>query len=107
MTPSGDWLTIHVDGLLPPEVDLQEAAAAVCAAVLPLRASSTDEAWRLLEIRSTPIDGQIGRQRVGFSDQVDVDGNPAPLRRHHPAVRGVFGWLGSCGRHDRRWSKDE
>lgn len=66
------------------EQDLQDAAA-VCAAVLPLRAGNTDEAWRLLEIRGAQIDGQIERRRVRFSDQVDEDGNPIPLRRHHPA----------------------
>jgi DNA polymerase III epsilon subunit-like protein len=59
-----------------------EAAALVCGTTLPLRNGSTDEAWRLLDIREAQILGQIERQRVRYSDEFDDDGNPIPLRRH-------------------------
>ena len=60
-----------------------EAAALVCASTLPLRNGSTDEAWRLLDIREAQILGQIERRRVRYSDEFDEEGNPIPLRRHH------------------------
>lgn len=60
------------------------AAAAVCAETLPRRNGSTDEAWRLLAIREASIEGQLERRRVRYGDQVDENGQPIPLRRHHP-----------------------
>ena len=59
------------------------AAALVCNTTLPLRNGSTDEAWRLLDIREAQILGQLERRRVRYSDAFDEDGNPVLIRRHH------------------------
>lgn len=62
------------------------AALAAAKRTLRARRGSTHEAWNRLQARSHQLAGQLERLRVRPSGRVDVDGNPIPLRRHHPAT---------------------
>ena len=60
------------------------AAIDVCDAALSVRAGSTHEGWRRLVSRRNQIAGRAERLRERPSGDFDEDGNPIPLRRHHP-----------------------
>jgi DNA polymerase III epsilon subunit-like protein len=42
------------------------------------------EHWRALQARRTRLAGQLDRGTVRYSSELDEDGNPIPIRRHHP-----------------------
>jgi hypothetical protein len=56
----------------------------ICDEALLHRASSTGDGWtELREVRNR-IAGQLARRQVRPSGKTDRDGNPIPVRRHHP-----------------------
>jgi DNA polymerase III epsilon subunit-like protein len=63
-----------------------DAAISVCQAVLAGQNGSTDEAWRSIAITASQLGGRRHRLVFRPSGKVDADGNPIPIRRHHPAV---------------------
>ncbi|MFP5255566.1 MAG: exonuclease domain-containing protein [Acidimicrobiia bacterium] len=65
------------------EEDLR-AALAVAKLARRQRAGSTHEGWRRLQARSHQLAGQLRRRKQRPSGLFDADGNPIPLRRHHP-----------------------
>ena len=67
------------------EIDLRNAVS-VCDETLALRGDNTDDAWRSLAIRRARVAGQLERRRVRYTGRVDADGEPIPVRRHHPAA---------------------
>ena len=60
------------------------AAVSVCDAVLAHRDGSTLEAWSSLETRRGLLAGRARRLAFRHSGEYDEDGNPVPVRRHHP-----------------------
>lgn len=62
-----------------------EAGIAVCASALAVRSGSTHEGWLRLVSRRNQIAGRAERLRERPSGHFDEDGNPIPLRRHHPS----------------------
>jgi DNA polymerase III epsilon subunit-like protein len=71
---------ISAPGRLP---DLQ-AALDACDAALAIRDESTTDGWMRLASRRNQIAGHVQRLEFRPSGQLDGDGNPIPLRRHHP-----------------------
>lgn len=65
------------------DVDLA-AAHDVSQQALATRGGSTADGWPELAAMTAYLDGRINRSRVRYSDQFDADGNPVPIRRHHP-----------------------
>lgn len=63
--------------------DLRTALAA-CKFALRARRGSTHDAWNRLQARSHQLAGQLERLRTRPSGRLDANGNPIPLRRHHP-----------------------
>jgi DNA polymerase III epsilon subunit-like protein len=59
-------------------------AVSVCDAALAQRAGSTLEAWTSLETRRALLAGRVQRLAFRHSGTYDEDGNPVPVRRHHP-----------------------
>jgi DNA polymerase III epsilon subunit-like protein len=59
-------------------------AVSVCDAALAHRAGSTLEAWTSLETRRALLAGRVQRLAFRHSGTYDEDGNPVPVRRHHP-----------------------
>jgi hypothetical protein len=56
----------------------------VCDKALASRAGSTHEGWTRLLSRRNQLQGRVERANVRYADILDEDGNPVPLRRHHP-----------------------
>lgn len=65
--------------------DLRTALAA-CKLALRARRGSSHDAWNRLQARSHQLAGQLERLRIRPSGRFDADGNPIPLRRHHPTT---------------------
>ena len=65
------------------EADLR-AGLAVCDQALGSSDGSTDDAWRALLVHQMRIAGRLRRVRGRDSGTFDADGNPIPVRRHHP-----------------------
>lgn len=63
--------------------DLRTALAA-CKRTLRARRGNTHDAWNRLQARTRQLAGQLERLRTRPSGRIDADGNPIPLRRHHP-----------------------
>lgn len=61
-----------------------DAAVAVCDAALATRDGSTLEAWASLDTRRSLLAGRAHRVAFRHSGTYDEDGNPIPVRRHHP-----------------------
>ncbi len=61
-----------------------EAGATICDNALDTRDGSTHEGWLRLISRRNQLAGRADRLRVRPSGTFDADGNPIPLRRHHP-----------------------
>lgn len=61
-----------------------DAAIAVCDEALRSRSDSTHEGWRRLLSRRAQLAGRRQRAIIRYSSDLDADGNPIPLRRHHP-----------------------
>lgn len=56
----------------------------ICDEALLSRQGSSDDAWPELLARRAQLQGRLTRLTTRFSDQLDEDGNPIPIRRHHP-----------------------
>lgn len=56
----------------------------VCGEALLSRAGSTDDGWRDLLATRGRLSGKLARRSFRPSGQVDEDGNPIAVRRHHP-----------------------
>lgn len=65
--------------------DLQ-AGIAVCDDAFSCRGGSTHEGWSRLTSRRNQLAGRAQRLTLRPSGAYDEDGNPIPLRRHHPAM---------------------
>jgi len=63
-----------------------EAGVTICDTALLTRNGSTHEGWILLTSRRNQLAGRAERLRVRPSGTFDGDGNPIPLRRHHPTT---------------------
>jgi hypothetical protein len=61
-----------------------QVALAVCDEALLRAGGSTDEGWDALRATRARIAGQHLRPQPKPSGEVDDDGNPVPVRRHHP-----------------------
>ena len=61
-----------------------EEATGVCDTTLEERHNSTSESWLRLISRRNQLAGRVRRLTIRSSGQYDEDGNPIPLRRHHP-----------------------
>jgi DNA polymerase III epsilon subunit-like protein len=66
-------------------VDLNDGMD-ICDTAFTVRADSTHEGWSRLISRRNQLAGRAERLRVRPSGKLDQDGNPVPLRRHHPAT---------------------
>jgi len=60
------------------------AAILVCDQALAARAGSTHEGWIRLAARQNQLGGRQQRLTFRPSGKLDEDGNPIPVRRHHP-----------------------
>ena len=56
----------------------------ICDEALSSRAGATTNAWLALVSRRNQLAGRIRRLSERPSGRFDEDGNPIPLRRHHP-----------------------
>ncbi len=56
----------------------------ICDIALSVRHDSTHEGWVRLQSRRNQLAGRAQRLQLRPSGQFDEDGNPIPLRRHHP-----------------------
>jgi hypothetical protein len=65
------------------ETDLRRAID-VCDEALLSRGGSTFEGWAELGAKRAQLLGRLERLRARPTDQLDEDGNPIPVRRHHP-----------------------
>ena len=65
-------------------VDLQ-AALKVCTAALLTAGDSSHDGWSRLRARRNQLDGRLTRLTRPLSGTYDVDGQPVPVRRHHPS----------------------
>lgn len=63
--------------------DLQSGVE-ICEEAFSVRSDSTHEGWSRLSSRMNQLAGRVERLRVRPSGLLDEDGNPIPLRRHHP-----------------------
>ncbi|CAB4947225.1 MAG: hypothetical protein F2842_06165 [Actinobacteria bacterium] len=63
-----------------------EAGTAVCDAAFATRHGSSHEGWTRLASRRNQLAGRADRLRIRPSGKFDEDGNPIPVRRHHPAT---------------------
>jgi len=61
-----------------------DAGISICDAALAARHDSTHEGWLRLQSRRNQLAGRAQRLQVRPSGLYDEDGNPIPLRRHHP-----------------------
>jgi DNA polymerase III epsilon subunit-like protein len=60
------------------------SAIAVTKTAARRRDGSTHEGWTRLQARTHQLQGQLQRRQVRPSGRFDKDGNPIPVRRHHP-----------------------
>ena len=60
------------------------AALALCDETLTLAGGSTHESWRRLRSRRAQIAGRARRLEQKNATTQDEDGNPIPVRQHHP-----------------------
>lgn len=60
------------------------AALAACETASGTQNGSTHEGWIRLHGRTQQLAGRLERRRVRPSGEFDEDGNPIPVRRHHP-----------------------
>lgn len=60
------------------------AGVAVCEQAAMSRQGSTHEGWTRLASRHSQLAGRAQRLTARPSGQFDEDGNPIPMRRHHP-----------------------
>ncbi|QYG94490.1 3'-5' exonuclease [Iamia sp. SCSIO 61187] len=60
------------------------AALAVCEAAMRTQNGSSHDGWTRLHGRTQQLAGRLERRRVRPSGLFDEDGNPIPVRRHHP-----------------------
>lgn len=65
--------------------DLQ-AGIDVCDAALATRDDSSHEGWIRLSSRRNQLAGRLRRLTLRPSGAYDADGNPIPVRRHHPSA---------------------
>lgn len=69
-----------------------ERAIKVCDEALGRWAQNTADGWPELRAKRGQLAGRLTRLRGRLSSELDEDGNPIPVRRHHPAdprrVRG-------------------
>lgn len=63
-----------------------QAGIKICEETLLGRAGSTDDGWRDLLTTRGRLAGQLARRSFKPSGHVDEDGNPVPIRRHHPTT---------------------
>lgn len=59
-------------------------AADVCDEALLSRDRSTFDGWTELGAKRAQLLGRLERRRLRPSGELDEDGNPVPVRRHHP-----------------------
>lgn len=59
-------------------------AADVCDEALLSRDGSTFDGWTELGAKRAQLLGRLERRRLRPSGELDEDGNPVPVRRHHP-----------------------
>lgn len=64
--------------------DLARAIKA-CEQALPTQDGSTSEGWTRLQSRRNQLAGRAQRLAFRHSGTYDADGNPIPVRRHHPS----------------------
>jgi hypothetical protein len=67
------------------EAALRRAADA-CEEALQSRDGSTFDGWTELGAKRAQLLGRLERRRLRPSGELDEDGNPVPVRRHHPEV---------------------
>jgi DNA polymerase III epsilon subunit-like protein len=60
------------------------AALHACDLILAHAGDDTSDGWVRLRARRNQIAGRLQRLSVRPSGQIDEDGNPIPVRRHHP-----------------------
>jgi DNA polymerase III epsilon subunit-like protein len=65
------------------EAALRRAADA-CEEALQSRDGSTFDGWTELGAKRAQLLGRLERRRAGSAVKLDEDGNPIPVRRHHP-----------------------
>jgi DNA polymerase III epsilon subunit-like protein len=70
----------------PGSLDALQRGVDTCDETLLSRQGSTDDGWVELASRRSQLLGRASRLRDRTSGQLDADGNPVPLRRHHPLV---------------------
>lgn len=63
--------------------DIRTALAA-CKTALRTQHGDTHEGWTRLHGRTQQLAGRLQRRKVRPSGKFDADGNPIPVRRHHP-----------------------
>lgn len=63
-----------------------QRAIDVCDDAFLSRQGSTDDAWTELAAKRGQLLGRLSRVRGHDTGQLDDDGNPIPVRRHHPDV---------------------
>jgi DNA polymerase III epsilon subunit-like protein len=69
----------------PGSVDALERAISTCDEAYLSRSGSTAEGWTQLAAKRGQLLGRLTRLRLRPSGELDDDGNPIPVRRHHPA----------------------
>lgn len=70
----------------PGSLDALQRGIDTCDETFLSRQGSTDDGWAELASRRGQLLGRASRLRDRTSGQLDADGNPVPLRRHHPLV---------------------
>ena len=61
------------------------AAVKICTMAFGVREGSTHEGWQRLQSRQAQLDGRRRRLEFQPSGKTGEDGNPIPVRIHHPA----------------------
>ncbi len=64
--------------------DIQAALACADDTLRSATRLGPPEHWRALEARRARLAGLLARGQVRLSNKLDADGNPIPIRRHHP-----------------------
>jgi DNA polymerase III epsilon subunit-like protein len=70
----------------PGSVETLQRGIDICAEALFGRSGSTDDGWHDLLATRGRLAGQLARRRFKPSGAIDTNGNPIPIRRHHPAT---------------------
>lgn len=68
----------------PGSIDALERAISTCDEAFLSRSGSTAEGWTELAAKRGQLLGRLNRLRLRPSGDLDEDGNPIPVRRHHP-----------------------